>query len=473
MAARTASLTTLARRASIATTWMLLVSPAFGQALPGFGMQQQPSSFGETEPSGFGTPTPSAFRGQQPTSPGQQPPLALGISVGAGETDNIFRVPTDTTNQTIADLGVDFALKKQTLRLDTDITGDFSYFDYLQNAYSNELVGRFDGLLRAALIPERLLWVFQEDFGQEQVDPFAPVTPDNRQNVNYFATGPELALHLGPNWFLHAGGRYASARYSNSPFDSNRGLGTLEVGRQLSPLSSLSLDATVAHIRFDNSQFPVLDQYGTYLHYEITGARTTVAVNLGGTKVDQGVNTTSGVLARLEVKRRLTPAATLTLVAGRDLTNDADAFSNSRSGALGGITTAPAAQSASSYLSRYGSFIWSYERVRTTVAVSGNWENDSYAQQHALDVRREGVQINVQRRMTSLLSAQVFGSWYESDYSNVSFRDRDYSAGAALGVRTGRRTEVQLRYDHFERSVAGAAGYKENRAFITAQYRFQ
>src|SRR5271167_2717836 len=94
-----------------------------------------------------------------------------GVDAGIGESDNVTLVSTNKISQTIAIADTDFDFKQQSRIFDVDAKGIFSYLDYLQNAYTGQLIGRFDGIGRAAVIPERLTWVLQESFGQAQIDP--------------------------------------------------------------------------------------------------------------------------------------------------------------------------------------------------------------------------------------------------------------------------------------------------------------
>ena len=92
-----------------------------------------------------------------------------------------------------------------------DAKGNFSDLDYLQNAYGNQFIGRFDGRADVALIPERVIWVLTESFGQAQIDPFVAVVPTNLENINYVSTGPDATLRLGPTVFLDLRARYSKA----------------------------------------------------------------------------------------------------------------------------------------------------------------------------------------------------------------------------------------------------------------------
>jgi hypothetical protein len=119
--------------------------------------------------------------------------LNYGVDAGVGESDNVTLVASGKVSQTMALADVDFDFKEQSRRLDVDAKGYFTFLDYLQHAYSSQLIGRFDGAAHLALIPERLTWVLQDDFGQAALDPYTPLTPTNLENVNYLSTGPDLA----------------------------------------------------------------------------------------------------------------------------------------------------------------------------------------------------------------------------------------------------------------------------------------
>jgi len=396
-----------------------------------------------------------------------------GVDAGIGESDNVTLVQTDKISQTIAIVDADFDYKQQSRLFDADAKGAFSYLDYLQNAYSGQLIGRFDGKADYALIPERVTWVLQESFGQAQIDPFLPVIPTNLQNVNYVATGPDAALRLGTTVFLDITARYARTTYQTDPFDSNRMLGSAALGLPLSAQSSVSIDASFERVLFDNTVVNTdFDRSRGYGHYEVQGARTDLVANLGVTKVDQGSESITGPLAKLQLSRQLSSASKLTFTAVRDLTDASTAFSTLQGGAIGGIVTAPAAITLTNYTVTYGSLDWEYTRNRTTFGLSGTWEKDSYDGQPLQDLTRDTVQFRAERKLTHAFTAQLIGSLYKSNYENADFSETDWLAGAALTFREGRGLEIRLRCEHLSRVVSGmGSGYTENRAFLTIGYR--
>jgi hypothetical protein len=405
--------------------------------------------------------------------------LAYGVDVGVAESDNVTLVSTNKVSQTMALADVDFDVKKQSRLIDVDAKGNFTYLDYLQGAYGSQVIGRFDGAAHVALIPERLTWALTDDFGQAALDPFTPITPTNLENVNYVSTGPDLNLRLGPTSFINASARVARAQYQTSPFNSNRLVGNLAWGRQLSAQSSVSLNGDTERVLFDNtalnSDFEHTSGFG---RYEVEGARTDFSADLGATTIHQNGTSTTGGLARLKLARKLSTAAKLTLSVGRDLTDASTSFSNLQGGAIGVVGTAPAALTSNTYTTQYASAGWQYERNRTTFAVSGRWERDIYGGAPLLDDTRSGAEFRVERKLTRAFTAEIFGRYYKTNYPHAIVAPASGSANyddeliaGILTWRHGRGLEVKLKCEHDARVAAGINGFRENRVVLTVGYR--
>jgi hypothetical protein len=434
--------------------------------------------------------------------------LSYGVDVGVAESDNVTLVATDKISQTMAIADADIDYKEQSRRLDVDAKGNFSYLDYLQGAYGNQFIGRFDGSAHLALIPEKLAWVLQDDFGQSALDPFTPTTPTNLEDVNYLSTGPDLTLRFGPSSFLNASARYARTEYQTSPFNSNRLLGNLAWGLQLSSRSSVSLNGDTERVLFENTTLNSdFDRTNGFVRYELQGSRTDLSADLGATTISQdrastGSDTTvmsgtagslgtatpvvsdpggstTGGLAKIQLSRKLSMAAKLTFSAGHVLTDASTSFSGLQSGAIGVVGAAAAAVTANSYTSNYASAEWQYQRNRTKIAVSGRWERDTYDGVAALDNTRGGAEFSVERKLTHAITAQLLGRLYKTDYfhvtatpSNASSNYEDGLVGLSLSWRHGRGLEVRLRAEHNSRVASGIdTGYRENRVLLTVGYR--
>jgi hypothetical protein len=407
--------------------------------------------------------------------------FTYGIDAGIGETDNVNLMPSDKVSQTIATTDLDFALNEQTRLLNAKATGDFSYLDYLQNAYSPQLIGRFDGTANVAIVPEHLTWSVRDDFGQAALNAFTPTIPTNLENINYFSTGPDLSLRLSGIDYLNASARYARAQFQTSPFSSNRALGSIAVGRYVSADADVSLNAATERVMFDNTTLNTdFDRTSVYGRYTLKGARTDFEADLGASLVSPSSgSSTTGALAKLQVVRKISPSASITLAAGRELTDGSSGFSTLQSGAIGLVGTAGAILTSSPYTSNFASAKWQYARRRTKLSISARWERDTYAGLPIYDLKRPGVEVNVERRLTRSFTAQLIGSYYRQEYPNAVIAPQSGSSntqngliGAALTWRHGRGLEIRLRVDHdYQGAAGGTDRYHENRAFLTVGYR--
>ena len=437
-------------------------------------------------------------------------PFTYGVDAGVGETDNVSLMPTDKVSQTIATVDTDFTVHERSRLLDVNAVGDFSYLDYLQNAYGPQLIGRFDGVGNLAIVPGRLIWTLKDDFGQAAVDPYAPVTPNNMEYVNYITTGPDLTLRLGGIDFIDVSARYARAQYQTSPFNSNRLLGSVVFGRDISAGAAVSLNANTERVLFDNTVVNTdFERSSGFGRYEVHGARTDFVGELGATVVNQsgaspasglvnvgsvGVVTpgaapvavsqtkdsTSGPLAKLELTRKVSASAKVFLTAGRDVTDSSSSFAAQSTGAVGVNTITPAALTSDTFRTTYASAGWQYALNRTTLTLSGRWEKDIYPGLSALDVTFPGAAFTVERRLTHAFTAQLMGRWNKTDYPRAvlgpqAFGSTEYAEtvlGASLTWRHARGLEIRLRCSHDSYMVSnGNTGYHETRAFLTVGYR--
>jgi hypothetical protein len=284
---------------------------------------------------------------------------------------------------------------------------------------------------------------------------------------------------LGPTSFIDLSVRFARAQYATSPFNSNRLLGNFAWGRQLSGRSSVSLNADTERVMFDNTAVNTdFDRTSGFGRYEVHGARTDILADLGATTINRSGSSTSGGLGRIQLTRRLSRAAWLTLSVGHDLTDAATSFSNLQGGAIGVVGTAPAALTSNSYTTNYVSAGWQYEHDRTVLALSGRWDKNTYGGQPLLDSTRSGAEFRVVRILTRALSAEIFGRYFKTNYPQSNLAPGSGSANfddeliaGILTWRHGRGLEIKLKCEHDARLATGIFGYRENRAVLTVGYR--
>lgn len=404
---------------------------------------------------------------------GRSQTLNFGVTLGMGETDNITQTPTNGQSQTMALVGIDFGWIRTGSALNANVVGDFNYLDYIQGAYAAQLLGRFDGLTSLSLFQDHVKWFLQDDFGEGQLDPYAAATPSNLEHVNFLTTGPEFTLRPMSDTVLQMGARYSLATYQVSPLNGWRTTENVQLERLLSPNSNVALGADAEQLRFDDTNVnPEYDRDRFYLKYEISGSRTHIMAAVGETQSNDGGAWRASPFAQLDLSHQLAPQTLLTATAGREFTDSADAFSNLRGGAAGGIAIAPSAQTTEDYLRTYASAGLQLTGRRTTVGVTAEYERDVYAINDTFDVTHASLELRVGRQLTEILSADIFGAIMQSRYFDQGGHINTNIVGTDITWQASRTLSVAGRYAHNSQNTSAPGfGFSSNLVFVTVTYR--
>jgi hypothetical protein len=399
--------------------------------------------------------------------------LEYGVEAGVGTSDNIRRVPTGEESETILTTGVDLALLREEGKLHADVNLDLSYLDYQDSSYDGEVTGMANADLRFLFVPGRFEWSLTDSFGQSQLDPFAAVTPDNRENVNYLTTGPDLTLRLGSAGSLTIFGRYSATQFEESSFDDDRLLGGLSFGREFSARSSLSLNATVERVEFDDQTAGSdYDRQSAFLRYDARGARTTIGAEAGYTEIHDNGATNSSPLFELDVTRNLSERSTLSLRGG---IRSSDAASALRDGNItgGGIPGRPAQVSTTdTFETRHAALGWQFSAQRTRFELSAGNEEDRYDSATQLDRDRRYYRASVSRQVTPRFDVRLTASLLSSDYDTAGQGDDETQYGAYFTWNVSGRLYLLLDAEHFSRDSSNLLSeFDETRAFLRLAWR--
>jgi len=407
---------------------------------------------------------------QMPMQPANQElGLRFGTDIGASWSDNIGRRAIDEESGALGQVGVQLGYNERTRRLNAIVDVNAAYQHYFDNTFSADVVGGVDARGALQVIPDRLQWVVQENFGQITSDPFSASTPDNRENINYFTTGPELALHLGSVTSLRLAGYFSDTTYEITNLDSQSYSGSASLRRELSGASTLSLNATGERMEFDNATVNAdYDRYQAFLRYELRGARTTLGLDGGYTQIDDNVKKSDGVLARLTLSRKISAASSVSIGAGSQFSAAGDLFRLDQQQRGVSLNSQSIIGTTDAFESRFASLGWSFSRNRTSMGLSAQYEDESY--QHATTFDRTVTTLTAQleRQISQVTHLRIFANLEREDFSNRNFRDDELQAGLALEHQLGRTIGVRLQYDYFDRdSSSHDTDYQENRVSLS------
>lgn len=400
--------------------------------------------------------------------------LEYQLSGGGGYSDNIRRVPVNEESEGIASAGLQFSLDQRSSRLTADLVGNFAYNDYLDDTFDDEVIGNFAGQARFAFVPERFEWLLADNFGQVLSDPFLPATPENRENINYLTTGPDLLFAFGSQMQLRLAGRYSMTTYEDSEVDSDSTLGEIELSRALSSASSIGLVGRMQSIEFNERQLNAdYDQSEAFVNYSVEGSRTLLTVQAGYTTIERDASggSDSGPLFRLNMTRRLTAATTAGLYVAREFSSAGSDFASTQSGQAIGLDTAPGRQTVEPFTRESAGLNWSFRHNRTDLSLSGSWEDRTYDNQPSLDETLTSGRVEVRREMSPVMSLILDGGYVRSAFEQGDGDYTEASGGLTFSWRLSSRVSLNATYDHFDRNSDRPTGdYVENRYWLYIGY---
>jgi len=394
--------------------------------------------------------------------------LNFALTAGGSWSDNISRTPTDEEDGTIGRAGLLLDYAERTNRLDTKVNTNVAYEHYFDDTFDDAVIGGVAGVMTASIVPERFKWLVQENFGQIDSDPFAADTPSNRENVNYFTTGPDFAFRLGSTFTLALSGRYSSTTYEETDLDGERYGATASLIRRMSSASSLSLNVTGDQLKFDDTTVNQdYDRYQAFLRYSLTGSRTTVLADLGYTRLDFDPEESDGTLAKLSLSRKVSASTTLTFGVGTQFSDAGDIFRDMQD--QGGVQQGGEAVVATSdpFESRFASLAWAFERNRTAFGLSASYNDEDYENLTTADRTLTIWNAYFNRELARSLDLRVYARLEQEDFDSLNFQDDEWQYGASLGWALGRTIELRLAFDRYDRdSTDPTTEFVENRTSL-------
>lgn len=394
---------------------------------------------------------------------------ALQLRAGAHYSDNIGRVESvNRDSELFGSLGAIMAMERRGPRVDASLGGTLDYFHYGSDEFSNEVVGRVDGYVGAALLPERIDWIVRNRFGQVRTDPFNPESPDNREYLNVLETGPDFYMPLGVRTFASAAARYFNRAWERSDqLDSEVWQGQAAINRSISPTQQVGLGGSVRRIEFDAPAFAFPPRYdvqsvfGTYRRVLATGD---AGVDLGANRLRWAGQTRTGLLLRGDWTRELGARSRLTLRAGREFQDTGDQFGRGRLDETRFTDTGDRARAADPFEETFVSAAYSLDRGRSTFGFGAALRFDRYEESTDLDRDTVELTAGVSHEFTPMLRGDARLRWRREDFTRFDTGSaNDYGLQASLFQRLGRQLDLAGRYRYSERDGNVGRDYREHR----------
>ena len=400
--------------------------------------------------------------------------LTLGLS--EEHTDNVTRVESGADSAWITGAVTDFHWSAGNHpRFSAELTGTGGYYHYQNKFYDPEVNGDALGALAYQLIPGALTLIAEDNFTQARINELAPVTPDNRQNVNRLTAGPELRLHPGgAQNLLLAQAFYELTDYADSPLDSDTVRGQLSVGRSLSAHNALNLTAAARKVNYSGGgTYPDYQGQDYFLSWVATGIRTTLLADAGysTTRVDGGRRTNSPLL-RLNLARQLSPRSTGFLYAAHTQVGAVDAIFLDQS--LGGRdqSTSGYGITADPFKMDYLGAGYQLDNGKLVLDLRGSVGRERYSQSTLDDRNDQRIDADLTYRFNSMVGAGVFGEYRRETFVNrADAHSADQYYGAFVGFAFGARLGLNVSALRAERHTnLGSVSYDETRVRAILSY---
>ncbi|MDJ0941250.1 MAG: outer membrane beta-barrel protein [Woeseiaceae bacterium] len=399
--------------------------------------------------------------------------LIWEVRTGAGRSDNIARTETGELDETIGIAGLALDYEYTSRGFEVDINGDVEYRRYIDETFDDDSYGAANVDLQFNLVQNVFSWRIENRFGHTRPNPFRPETPTNRERTNSFATGPEILLPLGSSTGLGLSSRWSRNTFSRTDADNDSLRGILYLTRALSRNRSLSLNASVTDVQFDNTDLNRdFDIRVAYFGFASENSRGTINISLGYNELDDGIaEVQDGNYIDFALSRQISDRSRFDLNYSERLTYASDAFRNRQNLGFTSGETQGVAGIADPLEIRSGRVGINYEREITSFRFSVSALDEDFVSANGLDRETLEARIGGDRQFGRTWEGGVGVAFRRTDFDVGDRRDDDLIYSLDLSYRFTQVFRVALELTRVDRdsNIVGQ-NFVENVGFLTFRF---
>jgi hypothetical protein len=387
----------------------------------------------------------------------------VGFTVGAGFSDNLFQANGGTSTGRYESAGVLLDLNRQSTRLQATVTGDIEYRFYQNVLAEDEPYGAFEADIELFAVPDRLSWVLEESYGEGRTDPFLATGPNNREQVNIYATGPAAYLPLGERTEIRLSALTGQRNYeTTSGLDNDTFLATGGIFRDLSTTSEIGVAVSSREVEYDAPAFDnTID--AAYLSYNKRFASGSARLEIGTNKVEFATRDDNAPYFVASWGRDVGTRSRLALSFENELVDAGDTF-------RGGQDTDDSLLTVDVYERSSAGMSFSVDRGRTLYSVGGRVGEDDYQNDFTFNNDLLTLNFDVEHAIATNMEfgARVF--YTERDFIVRNEYNEDLSLTLELERRFSSKLSLFAELEHVRRSGRNAATFDENGLRVRVQY---
>jgi hypothetical protein len=414
----------------------------------------------------------AGIAGTLPGLPLNAADLDWSVESAAGHTDNATRVNSSEITDTIGSIGGHIEVSGEGSRISGRLRGNGRLRSYFDDTYDDDFLGSGAADLQVNLLGEALTWAFSDEFGQVLTDTFEPSTPDNRENLNVFSTGPDLRIRLARGTEAVIRGRIEDASYENSDsVDSQQLSADIGLVRHLSSSTAWSVNASSSTVDYDAPGNSGYDQQELFLRLESASTKQTLTADIGAGFLGGGDQSDETLMVRFDWMRHISASWTLELGLHTGFSNSDDQFVRGISGGseLGG--TQDVLLTGQAMRDDRASFGLNFMRSRTRIRLFGDIGSETYPDVADADRERWAMGAELSRRLAPRLEATLRAHHEDRDFDAVIGDDKTDIYGAQLDWRLGKALYLGLEGRREKRSGDTSFSYTETIYQASLSYR--
>lgn len=402
----------------------------------------------------------------------------FAVNAGVGYSDNVTRSVFEKESASAGIVGIELSAFKDTGRFTYEGYGDLSYIRYFDTEVADDdVVGNMDLAGSYEFVEDRFGWSITDSYTQLRENFLQPSAPGNRQGFNQLTTGPNLMIPFGGDYEFRGEARYSRSDYeTSSEFDAQRYSAQLELNRQLGQRSSLGLRVGRDRFRYSELEDTGLDdefdrsEYA--LRFDTTRARTEFMVEGGLTTVKGDTLDESGPLARLEIRRRITPALTLAFDGAREFATTGERPRQFRADDIPPPDDDTQLPSAEPFTQTRGALNLIYNQTRTEWMIGVAYVREQYEETTELDRKLFEYRAEITRTLSPRFQVGVAGAIGNDKLEVLSYDVQDSQYAINLRWRATTALSLVLIGEYFDRdgSLAGAFDYHELAGRLLLRY---
>lgn len=398
---------------------------------------------------------------------------SVSVRAGGIHSDNVRRTSTAEESETVALVGLDLTWREEEGRLTGDVNASLNFHSYLDDTFDDENYSTAFAQLEFRLVPDRVSWILEDHFGRIIADPYRADTPQNRENINTFSTGPNIEFQFGPRTAIILQGRFVSNAFETSDVDNTVKNGTIAFVRQISPTRAVSFNVTGARVEFDSALIENdFDRQSAYLGIESRTARGNLSLKLGVNEIHDRGDTREGLLSEISWTRELSGMSSFTARFNQRYSEAGELFSLYQGSGRDFNASQDISAIGEPLENQRFELTYNYRKEGNETYVSAIWNDDDFEYTNSYDRQRKGIGAGLSRAIREDWRAGIDVRFEQHDFEDTGSSFDEVVARLLITRSLSPKLEINAGYERFRREGdVVITGYTENRYSVFFTYR--